>query len=959
MDQDLEGELGIDTVKQAEIMAELRDFYGLPVDESFVLSDHPTLNHMIVYLDQGDQQTTAVEPIDEPSLTPEPETTLASLPAEAESAGVRRWQVEVEDSQPEATTPLDIDGKVIAVTDDPWGVADTLCHILEAAGIDTVRIMLDPSIVSKIKIEKDGPVDIVRVDPGNHDQLAEVSAHLAEIGEVAALLHLSPLRLAGVGWESETQQAQLTSTTHGLFGLLKSLDHHFNSITDGTVMSVSAMDGRHGNASSRFNALAAGSHGIVKSYAKEKPHIRCRAVDVDPELLSNPTALAHQIWAEAFGRTSPLEVGLSRDGNRWALRLYEEDLVEEAQSLESDDVWVVSGGGAGVTSRCIVGVAEASPNAGATFILLGRTRLDASIEEWLGDDETAMQARKNELREDMMAQSASGKVTMVEWDREWDNHMRSMEIHQTIRDIQSTGNRALYDACDVTNAKSVSKVLSAVREECGPITGVVHGAGVEDSKLVADKTWDTFSKVISVKIDGWRALIDAIGDELGQLRVLCAFTSIAGRFGNGGQVDYAAANNILDAEMCRIAHHEDAPRAVAIAWSGWRDVGMATRGSLETVFSQAGIETIPVETGVEIFVQEMLAGGKRRVVAAGALGILDTEGCKRAPPQKFPTDTAGAMAEADRFPFVDRIITHDSYSEIVTECTLSTERFPFLADHSIDGTPYHPGVMAMEMFAQSALLLYPMCILEGFSDVNFGLPIKLTKEEARIRIKAEFSGQDHNSLFIRCHIESDLVNSKGEIFGEPRIHHEAMVRLLKEGASRDAKIPFTDSPGRGKASFQPSFIYDRFFHGPRFQVHGGLIKGISDQNDLGADGVALLRTQLPNSQLFEEEPALLESLPMLIEACFQNAGLVAMEVDDISSLPIGIEECEILKIPAKRDELRVRSYRRGQEDDGVTIHDAVVFDRNQKPIVSLTGLRLKGMAPVPDELRFNLKRKKK
>ena len=265
----------------------------------------------------------------------------------------------------------------------------------------------------------------------------------------------------------------------------------------------------------------------------------------------------------------------------------------------------------------------------------------------------------------------------------------------------------------------------------------------------------------------------------------------------------------------------------------------------------------------------------------------------------------------------------------------------------------------MEMFAQSALLLYPMCNLEGFSDVKFGLPIKLMKEEARVRVKVEYSGQDHNSLFLRCHIESDLVNTKGEIFGEPRIHHEALVRLLKEGASRDAEISFTDSPGRGNASFQPSFIYDRFFHGPRFQVHGGLIKGISDQDDLGADGVVLLRNQLPNSQLFEEEPALLESLPMLIEACFQNAGLVAMEVDSISSLPIGIEECEILKIPAKRDELRVRSYRRGEEDGGITIHDAVVFDRNQKPIVSLTGLRLKGMAPVPDELRFNLKRKKK
>ncbi|CAI8404096.1 MAG: Phenolphthiocerol synthesis polyketide synthase type I Pks15/1 [Marine Group II euryarchaeote MED-G33] len=959
LDQDLEGELGIDTVKQAEIMAELRDFYNLPVDESFVLSEHPTLNHMIAYLGQDESEPEIEEAIPVEPVTHQLVAEETPVHAEPEKMGVRRWQVEVEESPPEATTPLEIEGRVVAVTDDPWGVADTLCHILEAAGIDTVRIMLDPSIVSKVKIEKDGPVDIIRVDPGNHEQLAEVSAHLAKVGEVVALLHLSPLRLAGVGWETETQQAQLTSTTHGLFGLLKSLDTQLSSIKDGTVMSVSAMDGRHGNASSRFNALAAGAHGIVKSYAKEKPHLRCRAVDIDPELLADPTALAHQIWAEAFGRTSPLEVGLSRDGNRWALRLYEEDLPHEIQSLQSDDVWVVSGGGAGVTARCIVGVAESSRNAGATFILLGRTKLDASIEQWLQDDEEALQKRKMNLREEMIAESESGKVTMVEWDREWNQKIRSFEIHKTILEIQATGNRALYDACDVTNSKSVSKVLTAVRKECGSITGIVHGAGLEDSKLVADKSWEKFNQIISVKIDGWRALIDAIGDDLHQLRTLCAFTSIAGRFGNGGQVDYAAANNILDAEMCRISHHEDAPRAVAIAWSGWRDVGMATRGSLESVFLQAGIETIPVDIGVEIFTHEMLAGGKRRVVAAGALGILDDEDCKRAPPQKFPADTAGALSEPERFPFVDRILEHDQYAEILTECTLSTDRFPFLVDHSIAGTPYHPGVMAMEMFAQSSLLLYPMCILEGFSEIKFGLPIKLIKEETRIRVRAKYFDQDHNSLFIKCHIESDLVNSNGEIFGEPRIHHEGIVRLLKEGASRDSEVAFSDSPGRGKASFQPNFIYDRFFHGPRFQVHGGMIKGVSDGDDLGVDGIALLRNQLPNSQLFDQEPALLESLPMLIEACFQNAGMVAMEVDGISSLPIGIEECEVLKVPATRDELRVRSYRRAEEEGGVTVHDAMVFDRNQKPIVSLKGLRLKGMAPVPEELQFSLKRKGK
>ena len=50
---------------------------------------------------------------------------------------------------------------------------------------------------------------------------------------------------------------------------------------------------------------------------------------------------------------------------------------------------------------------------------------------------------------------------------------------------------------------------------------------------------------------------------------------------------------------------------------------MATRGSIEAVFAAAGIETLDVATGVEIFVDEALAGGKRRVLGCGSLGLMD------------------------------------------------------------------------------------------------------------------------------------------------------------------------------------------------------------------------------------------------------------------------------------------------------------------------------------------------
>ena len=46
LDLDLEADLGIDTVKQAEVFAAIREAYGIPRDDTLKLRDYPTLNHV-------------------------------------------------------------------------------------------------------------------------------------------------------------------------------------------------------------------------------------------------------------------------------------------------------------------------------------------------------------------------------------------------------------------------------------------------------------------------------------------------------------------------------------------------------------------------------------------------------------------------------------------------------------------------------------------------------------------------------------------------------------------------------------------------------------------------------------------------------------------------------------------------------------------------------------------------
>ena len=274
--------------------------------------------------------------------------------------------------------------------------------------------------------------------------------------------------------------------------------------------------------------------------------------------------------------------------------------------------------------------------------------------------------------------------------------------------------------------------------------------------------------------------------------------------------------------------------------------------------------------------------------------------------------------------------------------------------------------MALEMFAQNALLLRPDCAFAGFENVKFGLPVKLMKSEMITRVKVEVTSDKSGIVLVQAKLVSDLMNSKGQVFGE-REHHEATVRLVEKSEdltkffeSEISHMPSIGTPADGELIHSPSFIYLRYFHGPRFQSHGGVLRGVGTEDAPGVDGIALMRHQLPATDQFEMETngeeVLLEALPMLIEAGFQNAGLVAMETEGFSSLPVGIEWSSSLRVPEADEKLRLRSVKTATEDAGVTVHDVVIVGDDDAPVLSLKGLRLKAMAPVDSDQAFKLDR---
>ena len=66
MDLDLEADLGIDTVKQAEVFATIREAYGIERDDSLKLRDYPTMTAVVGFVRERTPQAAPPEPVAEP-----------------------------------------------------------------------------------------------------------------------------------------------------------------------------------------------------------------------------------------------------------------------------------------------------------------------------------------------------------------------------------------------------------------------------------------------------------------------------------------------------------------------------------------------------------------------------------------------------------------------------------------------------------------------------------------------------------------------------------------------------------------------------------------------------------------------------------------------------------------------------------------------------------------------------
>jgi NAD(P)-dependent dehydrogenase (short-subunit alcohol dehydrogenase family) len=581
----------------------------------------------------------------------------------------------------------------------------------------------------------------------------------------------------------------------------------------------------------------------------------------------------------------------------------------EGMVLGPDTVFVVTGAAGSIVSAITQDLAAAS---GGVFHLLDLVPEPDADDRDVGRFATDREGLKADLIERLRAAGERPTPVMVE--RELARLERLAAARAAIDAVRAAGGHAYYHSVDLTDGDAVAHVVGEVAAANGRIDVLLHAAGLDVSHALPDKEPGEYDLVFDVKSDGWFNLVKAIGDL--PLAATVAFSSVAGRFGNLGQTDYSAANDLLCKLASAMRASRPETRAIVIDWTAWAGIGMASRGSIPKVMELAGIEMLPPEVGVPTIRRELTASATRgEIIVAGRLGVLVQERAEGGGIDPARFDTAGSG------PMVGRVVRMGVHGGLVVETTLDPTEQPFLGDHQIDGTPVLPGVMGIEAFAEVAALPLPGWRPVEIEDVEFLAPCKYYRQEPRTLETRVTFRREGDQLVAACALVGSrrLANQP-----EPQVttHFTGRVRLARAPAGpTTASVP--PSPdGKGATA---DAIYSVYFHGPAFQVLERAWRG--DQGPVG-----LFATGLPADHVPAERPEL--ACPRLIELFFQTAGIWEIGRHGRFGLPQHVDRVvlhEALEAPQGRVEAIVES-----RDTGF---DGRVIDEAGAVLVAVHGYR--------------------
>lgn len=730
------------------------------------------------------------------------------------------------DGEGSATAPA-LPAGAIVITDDEDGVADAMGRALIDLGARAVVIRLDDAI---------------------EDQLARVRGTQGPIG---AVIHLAPLAAAPAfdDLDLEAWRARVGGEVKSLAALLRLAASDLkDAAARGNAFVLAA------TADAASNPHRGAIAGLLKCLAWEWPAVRCRAVDLDP---ADAATQVRRILSELAAPPGPDVASAWRGGRRVVFRPVAAPVERTNDPIDSAAVVLVTGGARGITAAIARTLAE---RAKPTIVLLGRSPLPPEDEPPDLASAGSPAAVRTALLE--RAKIAGARPTPRAIEAEIGRTLGAREIRENLRAMRGTGARIVYRQADARDASALGAVIEETYATYGRIDGVIHGAGVIEDKLLEEKSPESFDRVFDTKADSAFLLARMLRPE--GLRFLVFMSSVTGAFGNRGQADYGAANEVLN-HLAAFLDRRWEGRVVALNWGPWDAVGMAGE-EVKRQFAERGVRVIPPAAGCEALLAEIGAPKARGSVLVIGDG----------PWRDLPGGEA-ASAETLVTPLLHRErLVPGRGGEMECLRVLDPAFDRYLHHHRLDGKPVLPAAAGLALMAEAAQKAWPDLVVTGARDVRVLRGITLAQATFPIRIAVRPKTHAPSEA-------SDAIEAAVEIT-EPGRPDRACYRATILLGARLTEGPAARHPFLATLPPYPIPIGDAYrkwlFHGPVFQCVRRVL-GVSEEGILSE-----IAPSRPSSCLEGTGGAARWTIdPVLVDGCLQLALLWVRAIHDMTGLP--------------------------------------------------------------------------
>lgn len=642
------------------------------------------------------QQMGVALPAAEGAGAGEPETPARTAPAE--SATTESWAVweepagEAAPPEPATTVPAPE-----AAASDPAAAVGPRDETEEAEAVSGRFVLrAEPTPPAGLALPGLAAAPLIAVTDEGTGVARALVEQLRARGVAAEVVDEVPPEVAGAillgGLQPVASREDTIAVDRRAFLAARALARHF--VTGrGVLVTVQDTGGDFGlGGRCGIRAGLGGLAALAKTARCEWPGVTVKAIDL--ERGGRPAwKLAKILAEELFAGGPELEVGLSADGRRVSLDSYPAPLdpaspegvysMVHRNALGPSSVIVASDGARGSVAAALVALAR---NARPRLVILGRTPLepdDAGLGT-IGDED--------ELRRELVARARaeSRELSDEELEVRLGRILAAREIRANLAAIQQAGSEVSYHGVNLQDRVALAEVLDERRRRWGPITGIVHGAGVTSENLIADKTEDEFDYVFNTKVGGLFSLLEVTAGD--PLELILLFSSTAARAGRRGQVDRAMADEVLNkVAAAERARRGDACLVKALDWS----FDEAEEGPPASGRADVGRRSLTPELAARMLVEEIQA----------------------AVPDQVEVTFGLAPRHRDLTPHRQAMLTMDVFVSAATH--------PFLEGYRLGGIPVLPLSQVLEWLARLARAHAPDLEMASCRDLQVHRAVRL------------------------------------------------------------------------------------------------------------------------------------------------------------------------------------------------------------------------------------------